>query len=78
MSIDDLVRHNNPFLAELARKIAMYKSDYESGSFTREEYESLCNQILNMEEISKRADQADTQQEIAEVVQFLSRFVRLI
>jgi hypothetical protein len=75
--INELLVHDNPVIRDLGLRAIKYKSQLEDGLLSKEEYDSLCAQLLDVKNNVVDAEEATVKQNFAEALQFLSQFLRI-
>ena len=74
----DLLNHREPAIRELGQKAVRYRSQYDKGEITVTEYNSLCDQLTDLEALQAAAESAELRQAFAEAVGFLRTYLPVL
>lgn len=75
MSLDRLLAHGNATVREIGQKAVRYKAQLEQKKITQAEYDTLCNQLVNLEELDAAANTAEERLELQQAIQVARAFL---
>ena len=77
-NVDRLLTSTDADIRELGQKAVRYKAQLEHGKLSREEYESLCRQLVAMRAVDQAAKSAEIRSEMQQAVQIARAFLGVL
>lgn len=74
-ALDGFIKSATPSVAKAAYEVKEVTADYEAGKLSREEYEELIGDLLNLQRITEQMEAQERKQEVAQTLELLKNAI---